>query len=332
MRRSLLFAALVLGWLLAGMVAAVADPPGPTDYLSEVTAIEPEVAGIQVEIVGGDSFFLLTVAPGVRVDVVGYSGEPYLRFSSDGTVEENQASPSKYLNEDRYAITEIPDTASADADPEWKVVATDGSYAWHDHRTHWMNEMKPPGKGPGDQVVEGVIPLFVDGVEVDVTVASVWQEPPSALSVVLGITAGLLLGFAVIRRRGPMLHWMIVGAALVALGSGAVAYFSVPGETAPTMTMWLVPATAAVLALVAIYRQSLGDGSRRILLLIAALEVVAWSIAHWGWLWPAVLPTSLPFWLDRFIGAGVLVTAMAAAVAVLLTAAAPPRQVSFRPR
>ena len=53
------------------------------------------------------------------------------------------------------------------------------------------------------------------------------------------------------------------------------------------------------------------------LLLIAALELVAWGIAHWGWLWAAVLPTSLPFWLDRFVGALTLVGAVGVTVAVL---------------
>lgn len=332
LRRGAVFAFLVVGWLLSSSGAAAADPPGPTDYMSEVVEIEPETAGVEVDIVGGDSFVLLTVAPGVTVDVVGYTGEPYLRFSADGTVEENQKSPSKYLNEDRYALSDVPEDASSEAAPVWKTVAEDGSYAWHDHRTHWMNEMKPPGKGPGDQVVEGVIPLFVDGVEVDVTVASIWQKPPSALPVVLGITTGILLGFAAIRRRGRLLKWVIVAAALAAALSGTVAYFSVPGETAPTFTLWLIPATALAMQLVAIFHRSLSDGSRQVLMLIAVLELVAWGAVHWGWLWAAVLPTNLPFWLDRFLGAGVLVAAIAAAIAVLLTAAAPPRQVSFRPQ
>ena len=201
MRRSSYLAVLTALWILGTTGVATADPPGPTDYLSEVVEIDPMVAGIEVGIVGGDSFIVLEVAPGISVDVVGYSGEPYLRFLPDGTVEENQLAPSKYLNEDRYAAGDIPAKADAAAEPEWVVVAEDGTYAWHDHRTHWMNEIPPPGRGPGDQVAEGVVPLFVDGVEVDITVASVWQDPPSSLPVVLGLTGGLLLTFAMIRTR-----------------------------------------------------------------------------------------------------------------------------------
>ncbi len=316
-RRSLLAAALAALWILASPGVAVADPPGPTDYLSEVTEIDPDLPGIAVEIIGGDSFVLLTVEPGIAVDVVGYSGEPYLRFLTDGTVEENRLAPSKYLNEDRYAAGVIPDEADADADPEWVVVATDGSYAWHDHRTHWMNPMPPPGRGPRDQVAEGVVPLFVDGVEVDVTVASFWQEPPSPLPTTAGLVVGLLAAALVLReRRMEVVTTIGIGAAAAFVGG--VAYLSVPPETSPPWSLWVFPFTAVVLAALA-----QGAGSRltvtmrRTLLLIAALELVAWGIAHWGWLWAAVLPTSLPFWLDRFVGALTLVGAVGVTVAVL---------------
>jgi len=316
-RRRLLAAALTALWVLAVPGVAAADPPGPTNYLSEVVAIEPGVPGIDVEIIGGDSFVLLTVDPGITVDVVGYSGEPYLRFLADGTVEENRLAPSKYLNEDRYAAGEIPDEADADADPEWVVVATDGSYAWHDHRTHWMNEIPPPGRGPGDQVAEGVVPLFVDGVEVDVTVASFWQDPPSSLPVAVGLVAGLFVGALVWRaRRLSAVAAVMLGVAAALVGG--VAYLSVPAETSPPWSLWVFPVTAIALAGLAIGgRSQFTASTRRTLVLIAALELFAWGIAHWSWLWPAVLPTSLPFWLDRFVGALTILGALGVTGAVL---------------
>lgn len=158
---------LVVVWIGAASPMALADPPGPTDFGSEVVEIEPALGGFEIEIVGGDSFVLLSVDAGVTAEVVGYQGEPYLRFLGDGTVEENAASPSKYLNEDRYAAGALPATANAAAAPDWQVVGRDGSYAWHDHRTHWMNPLDPPGLGPGDQIAEGVVPLVVEGTEID---------------------------------------------------------------------------------------------------------------------------------------------------------------------
>ena len=324
------FAALVvfgLLWLTFGVAAALADPPGPTDYLSEVTEMEPVVPGITLEIIGGDSFVLLTVDPGTAVDVVGYAGEPYLRFAPDGTVEENRLSPSKYQNEDRFAITDMPADADAAAAPEWVVVAGDGSFAWHDHRTHWMNEVPPPGKAPGDTVVEGVVPLLVDGAEVDVTVMSVWQRPPSSLPVALGFTVGLLIAYGALRRRDNLVG-LVTTLALAATMTGGIAYLSVPAETVPPWSLWVLPATAAVLsASVLVGRSRSGFAARQqgTLLLIATLELAGWGVAHWGWLWPAVLPTSLPFWLDRFVASTVLLSALGAAAAVVGAAAAPTR-------
>lgn len=322
----------MIGWLLLDVAVAAADPPGPTDYQSEVTEIDPEVAGISIEIVGGDSFVVLSVEPGTTVVVIGYTGEPYLRFLPDGTVEENRLSPSKYQNKDRYGAVDLPEVADATAKPEWVAVADDGSYAWHDHRTHWMASIRPPGKGPGDRIAEGVVPLFVDGAEVDVTVASVWQPPPSAASLVLGLTAGVLAAAAALRRRGSMINAVVIAASALTAVTGTVAYFSTPAETGPPWSLWLLPVTALVVALAAQLRRSaLTPASYRTLQLLAVLELLVWGALHWTWLWAAVLPTRLPFWVDRFVAAAALVASAGAAAAVLVESMLPGRKVSFRP-
>ncbi|MCP4309276.1 MAG: hypothetical protein GY788_31265 [bacterium] len=325
MHRASVIVALVAMWSLAMTTTALADPPGPTDYMSEVTEVDPETDGFSIKIVGGDSFVLLTADDGVAIDVVGYQGEPYLRFLGDGTVEENRLSPSKYLNEDRYADSPMPREASADAEPEWHRVSGDGSFAWHDHRTHWMNEVPPPGRAPGDRVAEGVVPLVVAGTEVDVTVVSMWQQPPSSLPVAFGFTAGLLIAFALLRRRDAVLP-VLAMSALATSVVGALAYLSVPAETGPPWSLWAFPVTAGLLTLVVAALGNRGgfvQRQRGALLLIAALELIGWGIAHWGWLWSAILPTSLPFWVDRFVASIVLVSAIGAAAAIVVAAAAP---------
>ena len=82
-------------WLVLGAAPATADPAGPTDYQTEVTSIDPPADGFRVEAIGGDAFILLTAEPGVTVEVLGYRGEPYLRFHPDGRVEENRRSPTQ---------------------------------------------------------------------------------------------------------------------------------------------------------------------------------------------------------------------------------------------
>lgn len=309
-----------IGWLLAGVPAtALADPPGPTDYLSEVTEIDPVVGGFEIEIVGGDSFVLLRVERGTQVEVIGYQGEPYLRFGSDGTVEENAASPSKYLNEERYG-GDLPAAADAAAPPDWRIVADDGSYAWHDHRTHWMNPLPPPGLGPGDQVAEGVVPLVVDGVEVDVTVKSVWQQPPSPIPVTAGLIVGLAVGAMVFTVWRKQVAWVIVSLAGAATVLGLAAYLSVPRETSPIWSLWVLPATSLLLAVVVLMlrgRGGLVDRRQNLLLLLAAFELIAWGVVHWGWLWPAIIPTAAPFWLDRFVAVLVLAGSIGSAAAVV---------------
>ena len=195
-----------------------------------------------------------------------------------------------------------------------------------------MNDAPPPGRGPGDQVAEGVVPLMVDGAEVDVTVVSIWQQPPSALPVVLGFTLGLFMAYAVVRRRGKLILGLVLSLALAATIVGGVAYLSVPAETAPPWSLWVFPVTSAALAgLVALGRGGSDVNRQRTLLLIAALELVGWGVVHWDWLWLAVLPTTLPFWIDRFVASTVLIGAIGAAVAVVVAAAAPKRGIRFSP-
>ena len=317
-------ALLGLSWLLAGSpTAALADPPGPTDYLSEVVRVHPPSGGFEIEIIGGDSFVLLRATTGTDVRVIGYHGEPYLRFLPDGTVEENAVSPSKYLNEERYG-GDLPASADAAAPPDWQIVATDGSFAWHDHRTHWMNSQAPPGLGPGDQVAEGVIPLVVDGTEVDVTVKSVWQSPPSRLPVVAGLAVGLVLALALLDPRRVRPEWILLGLSAAAACTGLVAYLSVPTETGPIWSLWVLPVTSLLVAgAVVVFgkRGGLIDRQRNVLLLVAAVELLAWGIVHWGWLWPAIIPTSAPYWLDRFVASTVLAGAGGATAGVIASTA-----------
>lgn len=325
MSRRLAFTLLLgLAWLVAGSpTAAVADPPGPTDYLSEVVEVDPPTGGFAIEIIGGDSFVVLRVNRGTLVEVVGYQGEPYLRFLIDGTVQENAAAPSKYLNEERYG-GELPAVADASASPDWRVVAEDGSYAWHDHRTHWMNPQPPPGLGPGDQVAEGVIPLLVDGAEVDVTVKSVWQQPGSPVPIVAGFLAGLVVAYGALTWWRRRLAGVVVALAAAATAMGLAAYLSVPRETGPVWSLWVLPATGLLVATFVMVGGGRGgfiDRNQNVLLLVATLELIAWGVVHWSWLWAAIIPTSAPYWLDRFVAVTVGIGAVGAAAAVVAAAA-----------
>ncbi len=329
LRRILGTLAVAVVGLVATASPAAADPAGPTDYRSEVVRVDPVVAGIDVRIVGGDSFVLLRVTPGVTVDVVGYRGEPYLRFAADGTVERNEASPSRWLNDDRYGSTTPPATATPEAEPDWRVVAADGSYAWHDHRAHWMNPARPPGAEPGDTILEAVIPLVVDGTEVAVHVRSVLLARPTPVAAVVGALVGLALlaaSVAVARTTAP--DRSPVGAPVVAaacaLAVGLWAFGSVPAETGPTSTLWTLPA-AALLAAVGSHlgarRERLSRFGHDLLVALTAVELGLWAWSRRGAVVRASIPTDAPQWLDRATVAGVA-TVAAGTLAVLAAAAA----------
>lgn len=301
-RRLGVVGALVVVFLLWATPAVSADPAGPTDYETSVVDISPQTNGFEVNVIGGDAFIQLIAEPSMRVEVVGYGGEPYLVFE-DGLVLENDLAPTKYVNQDRYAIVDVPGEASVSADPLWVEVSSDGTYSWHDHRTHWMNPEPPPGAEPGEQILEGVIPLIVDGVEVDVTVASVYEPPasiwPGAIGLFLGFGLGLM---AWVRRDLRFAGLVTLGLGIAATLVAIVAFFSVPSETAPSIVQWIIPLTSAGLALMALR----GHQVSTTLLGVAALELLIWSVMRRQWMTAAILPTASPFWLDRSVTGAVM--------------------------
>lgn len=290
---------------------AAADPPGPTDYRTEVQSIEPATDAFEIEIIGGDSFVLLRQTRPVQIDVVGYNGEPYLRFNRDGTVDQNRRSPAVYLNEDRYGdgSEELPPQADAAAPPEWEEVADDGTYAWHDHRAHWMLESRPFASGPGDQILEAVIPTRVDGIEIDVQVASFWVSGPSSLPYVAGGAMGIALGLVAWRRPSgaPAITALAAGTALVV---GVGQFRSVPAETEPSTTLWILPAVAVVAALAALaFRRQ--PATALPLTIGAAVSLIVFGALRLPESTRAILPTDVPFWLDRGLSTSVTLAALA---------------------
>lgn len=320
-RRGLAATATLASLVLAGAGPAAADPPGPTDYRSEITAIEPPADGVEVEIVGGDAFLHLQRTGDERVDVVGYGGEPYLRFEPDGRVLENQRSPATFLNRDRRGDTTLPATADADAAPAWEEVASDGSFAWHDHRTHWMSSARPPGRSPGDRVLEGVVPLRVGDQDVDVEVASFWVESPSPVPAVLGGLVGLLGAVLLLWRRPSATTLAVVAGAtsVAALLLGLASYLSVPTATGPPLTLWALPLVGAVAASAAGVLRRLQPPVRAGLIAVAGVELLWWAWTRWPALTRALIPTDAPPALDRAVVAAVAVLAVGILVAAART-------------
>ena len=304
---------------VAGLVAvppvAHADPAAPTDYRSEVVAVTPDTPSIDFEVVGGDAFLQLTVQPGTEVVVTGYQNEPFLRIRADGVVEQNDRSPSTYLSLDRMGDATVPAHADATLPPLWSEIGTGGTYAWHDHRTHWMSPDPPPNARRGDRIQTGVVPLIVDGVPVSVSVATDWLVAPSPVPLYVGAAlAAAGVGLALLLRR--RVAWPVLIVSAVAAGLGAWQFASLPAETDPLLVWWLLPAIAAVSALAAV-----ALGGRLLawaLVILAGLELGVWVYVRREGAWRALIPTDAPFWLDRGVLAAAAVAAMAGVVGGLI--------------
>jgi hypothetical protein len=297
---------------------AGADPAEPGRYRSEVTSIDPEVEGVTVRVAGGDSFLELSVERGTEVVVEGYDGEPYLRVLPDGSVQENELAPTTYLNRDRFGTT-APERADAEAEPRWVTVADDGTYAWHDHRSHWMLPDPPPSlEGGSGFVQDWEVPLSVDGEPVVVT-GTLSREPAQSplpwLALAVGVVvAGYALGRTRVAVAVPALT--VVGGA-VATFVGWHAVMSQP-EAAQASPLPLPLVLGGVALGLAVLGAVLAALRRRVAADLAGLASAAalggWVLLRFSVLTNPVLPTDLPAAADRAGTAVVLGLAVAAAV------------------
>ena len=135
---------------LAALAVAVAAPlagahgGGIMTYRSVITSNDPALPGLSAAIVDRDDRIRLTNGSDRTLVVLGYEGEPYLRFDAGGGVWENRRSPAAYENAQRYGVGEPPAAADARTAPQWDRVSSSRTYEWHDHRIHWMSPIPPP--------------------------------------------------------------------------------------------------------------------------------------------------------------------------------------------
>jgi hypothetical protein len=301
--------------LVVTAAPAAADAAKPGDFSSEVTSVEPQPDGLDVHTSGGDSFLTVEVDEGHELVVEGYEGEPYLRINADGTVEENQSSPATFINSSRYGTNELAPAElqglSADEllalDPDWKQVATGGTYSWHDHRTHFMGAGDVPVARGEDFPEPWTVPMTFDGEAVVVTGTITFHEDVSplpwyALAVLVAAALGVF-GVRLPKRVPPAL------VAVVALAATIVAYIgftSLPSGAGGSIVPAVVGAIALVLGVVGVLLERL----RAVALLAGGVFLATWGVFRLAVLSNPVLPTDVPFALER------LVTALALGVGI----------------
>lgn len=207
------------GLLLALLATLLSAPdPGVTsahelgpNYESKVLDVKPKVAGFNAKIEEGGGDLIVKNTSTRRVIVEGYEGEPFARMEPDGRVYLNLRSPAYYLNEDIYGRVEVPERADPEADPEWKLVASDGTLVGHDHRVHWMSPEPPPnvkGVNGRKKIFDWKVPVRVGDQRGSISGTLWWVGEPTAPKlasyVVFGTSALIILICAIVLyRRTP---------------------------------------------------------------------------------------------------------------------------------
>lgn len=198
--------------LTAFAVAFAASPAlahqGNVNYESVLDGISPATPGVEVEVINYDDSLQLRNESDEAVIVDGYEDEPYVRIDPDGTVEVNRNSPALYLNDDRYGDAPVPDSADADAPPDWELVDKTGQYVWHDHRIHYMSTDTPAqvtDKSVRTKIFDYEVPIEVGTRPATITGTLFWVGEsgglPLAPFAALGVVAIAAGAFILVRRR-----------------------------------------------------------------------------------------------------------------------------------
>jgi hypothetical protein len=321
---ALLGALTLLG--LAGSPAA-ADAPRPTDYRSTVVDVDPALPpGGAARVIGGDSLLELVIPRGHTAVVADYPGSgdtspvPYLRFDADGTVRRNTRAVATTANEARYGTSDR--TPDPDAAPRWETVATDGRYAWHDHRIHWMSPSEPRAVDDDGRVDLGgpdgtwSVPVTVDGRPTVITGELTLEPAPSPVPWALLALASIALAYGACVLGGL---WAgaglggVVGAA--AMATAVATWRAVPPDAGAS---W-VPVAVASVAVVGGLLGAVGPRAVRLGALAAtAAALLGWGLTRWTVLTRAVLPTDLTPGLDRGVTAVALGVGVGLAVALVV--------------
>ncbi len=144
--RRFLVTLVVAGAVLAPATAAFAhggEGANVTSYRTTVGGIDSPMDGLTVRTVEGGARLELVNDTGRSIEVLGYSGEPYLELRPDG-VYQNTSSPATYVNQTLAGDTPVPATADVTMPPTWQKVSSGTTIRWHDQRTHWLGTARPP--------------------------------------------------------------------------------------------------------------------------------------------------------------------------------------------
>lgn len=300
MRRFLSTILAVAGTVLGPATPAFAhagDTTSVSDYRITVDGLSSPLDGLTVRAVEGGARLELRNDSGRSIEVLGYSGEPYLEVRPDGTYE-NVNSPATYLNQTLGGETPLPPAADPTTAPTWRRVSGDTTVRWHDQRTRWTGPVPPAevSTDPGEphRLRDWAVPLR-DQVRVFEIQGTLDYEPPPVAwawwlgSALLGLTVALLT------RRWPR------SAGALALLGGLATLGYVTTTALDGAGLAPVPILAGLLACAAAWRHPP--------FYLALAGFVLAAFAGFGGadvFFAAVVPSAGPDWFPRAAVAGAI--------------------------
>ncbi|HET6530632.1 MAG TPA: hypothetical protein VFH03_08465, partial [Actinoplanes sp.] len=218
----------------------------------------------------------------------------------DGTYE-NVNSPATYLNRTLAGDTPLPATADPTAPPQWRRVSDDQSVRWHDQRTRWMGDDRPPAAAAEPdrrhRLREWSVPLRQETRTFAVRGTLDYLPPPPAWA----WWAGAVLLAAAVTVAGRR-HPLTPAVSAVAAGTILLGYAVLRALDAGISAVLFVAAVAAVAA--GFWRTPFGTA------LAGAVLALFGGFANQGVFRAAVVPAAGPAWFARVavlmaIGVGV---------------------------
>jgi hypothetical protein len=280
--------------------------PAATSFVARLGSVP---RGLHARVVDGDLRLWVRPAAGTTAIVLGFTGEPYLRFSSAG-IAVNTQSPAYYLN--RQLPLVVPRGLGPHTQPRWRQIAAGPAYSWHEDRLH---SLAAAARAPGSAYVgRWTIPLVVDGRRTAIS-GGLWHVANPPLVWFWPIVVLLACLPALTRLRRPRLDTAVLrGLAAATLASATAARLGRELYGRPTVSGWQLVGVALTCCIaVALAGLAVSGRSREIVLGVIGLAGIYQGFALLATLEHGFVLAALPAALERSLtvaalagGAGLL--------------------------
>lgn len=233
---------LSLAMLPAAAAAHGLSTPNASSYLAKVGSAP---TGVQARVVDGDLRMWMRVKPSVTLEVLDYTGAPYLRFSRPG-VEVNENAVAYYLN--HTPVEAPPPALSAKTPPHWQKLSNGHEYSWHDGR---LSALASTVLAPGVSYVgKWSISVRREGRLTSIS-GGIWHRPDPPIAWFWPVIVLFACVLAAWRLRRPQLDLSLSRALAVAvLAAIAIGTLGRQLQGRPTITAWQIgPLIPILLAL-----------------------------------------------------------------------------------